>query len=298
MISIIVCSKKRILPASFTQNIADTIGVEFEIILVDNSDNKYTIFSAYNHGTQLSKYPFLCFVHDDVFFHSPNWGKQITDHLLESTTGIIGLAGGNLNTRIPAPWPTQQLAHNIIQSDKTGKKPTEINIFPIDYQGDKISVTVLDGVFMCMRRELMNQIYFDENLSGFHGYDFDISIQSKLKGYRNYVIFDMKLEHFSRGKTNREYYQNLIKVFRKWEQFLPINALETDAESGKINEKKEVKRLIKLIKKMSVTGFKTGEILSESSYFCRQINLKRSGLQLRIQIILYRILHAPKYIFR
>jgi hypothetical protein len=144
----------------------------------------------------------------------------------------------------------------------------------------------------------MNEISFDESLNGFHGYDFDISIQSTLKGFTNYVIFDIKLEHFSRGKTNREYYRNLIKVFRKWENFLPLNALETDANLNKTDSKKEVKRLKKLIKKLSITGCGTEEILKENLYFSQRIDMKYSKMSTLVRIFSHRLFHAPKYIFR
>ena len=46
---------------------------------------------------------------------------------------------------------------------------------------------------MCMRRELMQNIRFDETFNGFHAYDYDISIQSIVAGYTNYTIYDIKI---------------------------------------------------------------------------------------------------------
>jgi hypothetical protein len=46
---------------------------------------------------------------------------------------------------------------------------------------------------MCMRRELMQNIRFDETFNSFHGYDYDISIQSIVAGYTNYTIYDIKI---------------------------------------------------------------------------------------------------------
>jgi len=40
MISIIICSRNAILSESIVKNIAETVGVEYEIISVDNSENK------------------------------------------------------------------------------------------------------------------------------------------------------------------------------------------------------------------------------------------------------------------
>ena len=44
---------------------------------------------------------------------------------------------------------------------------------------------------MCMRRELMQNIRFDETFNDFH--DYDISIQSIVAGYTNYTIYDIKI---------------------------------------------------------------------------------------------------------
>ena len=127
MLSIVICSKNKLLSNEFVDNIRNTVGVEYEIIHIDNSENKFTIFSAYNLGFYKSKYQYLCFVHDDVFFHSQNWGQRVIAHLQDPKTGILGLAGGDLVSRVPASWSGfLSQSKNIIQSDRTGKEPTQI----------------------------------------------------------------------------------------------------------------------------------------------------------------------------
>jgi hypothetical protein len=44
------------LAPDFVKNIADTIGTEYELVHIDNSDTKYSILEAYNEGIRLSKY--------------------------------------------------------------------------------------------------------------------------------------------------------------------------------------------------------------------------------------------------
>jgi Glycosyltransferase like family len=106
MLSIIICSRNRTLSQELINNINDSIGVDYEIISVDNSENKYSIFEAYNLGITKSKYPYLCFIHEDVFFHSNNWGVNVVAHLQDKKTGILGIAGGDLVTKVPASWAT------------------------------------------------------------------------------------------------------------------------------------------------------------------------------------------------
>ncbi len=126
MLSIIVCSRSRTLLPMFTNNISNTVGVEYELIHIDNSENKYSIYSAYNLGISKSKFPYLCLVHEDVLSHTNNWGVNVIAHLQDPTTGILGVAGGDFVTNIPASWATLiSPSLNIIQTDSKGKKPTK-----------------------------------------------------------------------------------------------------------------------------------------------------------------------------
>ena len=298
MLSIIVCSRNKNLPKDFVDNILNTVGVVYEIISIDNSENQYSIFSAYNIGFAKSKYPYICFVHEDVFFHTTNWGEKVIAHLQNLNTGIIGLAGAGIVTRVPASWSSLlSLSENIIQSDRSGKKETEIFRLPLNYTKSIRSVILLDGVFMCMRRELMEKIRFDETLNGFHGYDFDISIQSTVKGYVNNVIYDIVLEHFSRGKTDKLYYKNLITVFKKWESYLPVSLNNSSEKMLSEITKNEDYNLQRLIKKMVRKGFKSCEIIEEVTYFAAITDYRKSVRNLEVRIFLIRLFNCPKYLF-
>lgn len=76
MISIAICSRTPDILAELRQNITETIGCDFEWVVVDNSQNQYNIFQAYNEGVRRAKGDVLCFCHDDVKFLSTEWGKQ------------------------------------------------------------------------------------------------------------------------------------------------------------------------------------------------------------------------------
>jgi len=148
------------------------------------------------------------------FFHSKNWGEKIIKHLQQPNVGICGLAGRDFVPRVPASWKVNLPSVNIIQSDKTGKKHSKTRFKPKGFKLERRPVILLDGVLLCMKRELMDRIKFDEKLNGFHGYDFDICIQSTVQGYENYVMYDIVLEHFSRGNPDASYYRNLINIFK------------------------------------------------------------------------------------
>ena len=143
---------------------------------------------------------------------------------------------------------------------------------------------MLDGVLLCMRRELMESIKFDENLDGFHGYDFDISIQSVLVGKTNYVMYDILLEHFSRGTPDANYYRSLIKVFKKWEKSLPLMDTNLSERLRSRIFKIEKNGISALSNKLVRRGVSTNEILAERIYFSNLIGIKQNQLQGYLQI--------------
>lgn len=277
MLSIIVCSRYKKPQTEFLKNIKETVGIEYEIVSIDNSENKYSIFSAYNEGFIRSKYSYLCFVHEDVFFHTHNWGKIVIDHLHDPKTGILGLAGGDLAARVPSAWWAMNPTEYLIQTDTEGKIPTEHIRIPENFNQAKRSVVLLDGVFLCMRRELLLKIKFDESLSGFHGYDYDIAIQSILAGYYNYVVFDVLVQHYSIGSLNKTYYQNILKIFKKWEKYLPIVEYSiTLKDRERFIPIIEQRSLYKLTKRLARTGFPTNEIVNILTYYTKLVGSQRN----------------------
>jgi len=103
MISIIICSRKK--NNNLLENIKRTIGCEYELVVIDNSANRYSIFEAYNLGIERSKGKYLCFIHDDLFIHTNGWGNVIS-RLFDDYPdyGLIGIAGSKQKSRIPSGW--------------------------------------------------------------------------------------------------------------------------------------------------------------------------------------------------
>ena len=61
MLSIIICSVSPERLEQVTRNIHDTIGVDYEIIAIDNREKQWPIARAYNEGASRAHYPFLFF---------------------------------------------------------------------------------------------------------------------------------------------------------------------------------------------------------------------------------------------
>jgi len=292
MISIIICSRNSKIATALAANIEATIGVEYEIVTVDNSENKHSIFSAYNYGLSQSIYPYLCFVHEDVLFKTNNWGVKLINHLNVEKCGIVGVAGGKIATNVPAQWSNEKRYIHIIQHYKKAKTN---NYLMEPNEGDILaeSVVFVDGVFFSMLRDLFSVIKFDENFEGFHSYDYDISIQSIVAGFNNYVVYDVLLEHFSEGFKDKRYYENLIRVYKKWINQLPL--LTPDIREDKSIEIKniELSRLKKLIRRMTKAGFPTHEIVSTYQFFIE--TLKNKGVFIEIKFVKQKIFFIKLY---
>lgn len=281
MISIIICSRHPDISASLRENMEETIGVEFEIVTIDNSHGKYSISSAYNRGVERSLYPYVCFVHDDVLFRTKNWGTNLISHLADKKVGIIGVAGGKMMTKIPASWAVGGRCIHIIQHQNNKKSaPTAVKD-PLDFTGNRLPVVLLDGVFLSMRKDLFDVVKFDETFAGFHGYDFDISAQAVIAGYNNYVVYDVLLEHFSEGYRDAAYYVNLTNIHKKWENKLPLFSNDEPDEVRSDIDLTEAKILGKFIRRLARTGFTAAEIVSHATYFANLLNTKAATNKLR-----------------
>ena len=93
MISIVICARANDINEALKENIQNTIGVPYELIVIDNGKNEYSIFSAYNKGVTLSNYDIVCFMHDDISFETMGWGNIVTTQLQKFNVGAIGVAG-------------------------------------------------------------------------------------------------------------------------------------------------------------------------------------------------------------
>ncbi len=256
-------------------NIEATIGVEFELIYIDNSDNKFSIYSAYNKGIKKSQFSFLCFVHDDVKFNTSGWGLKLINHLRNENVGLVGLAGGDAMLRIPYDYGALNRSMNIIHVDKTGEKPTEFVRMPTDFVGNLRPVVLLDGVMISGRKELFDIIRFDESIGGFHGYDYDISIQSFLAGFTNFVIYDIEVEHYSKGRMDTVYFRTIRRVYEKWETKLPIfeRHISTE-EQKKLTSELEKIRSKRLLKWLVRSGMPETEIEGYFYNFIHKTEIK------------------------
>ena len=204
------------------QNINQTIGTDYEIILIDNSRNEYSIFSAYNLGIRIAKGDILCFMHEDVLFHTNNWGEIVCSIFEDSSIGMLGVIGSKLLASNVSWWLSGYGVGEYIQGfyNKKGyyfkKEGCEIDEVCED-------VAIVDGFWFCMPRSSFDVIQFDDvSYSGFHCYDLDISMQTHNIGKRVVVTTRILIEHQSMGVLNNTYYSQLELFSQKWCTSLPL----------------------------------------------------------------------------
>lgn len=219
MISIIVCSINPNLRENLKKNIENSIGCDFEFLYHDNRTDGKGICAVYNMLANRAKGDYLCFVHEDVSFDSPEWGPKLTEQACDKSVGVLGFAGVGIMTQFPYWLDRYTNIHHFMQCTNDG---TILNDAALQKkEKDKEKVVVLDGMFLFCRREVWDKHRFDEQLfTGFHLYDMDFSFNVS-QSYQNYVNQTVVMSHYSLGNANQTYYDGMIAFYKKWKSQLP-----------------------------------------------------------------------------
>ncbi|MFC4230777.1 glycosyltransferase [Parasediminibacterium paludis] len=249
MISVIICSVNKQLANQVQQNIADTIGVEWEPIIIDNTINATGITSVYNQGASIANYGMLCFVHEDVLFTTQNWGKVLIDTFKnDSELGLIGLAGSKYKSRLPSGWFSGLDildCCNITHLDK--HEVRQIMHYNPDDNKLLQEVVVLDGVLLVCPKKVWQDIKFDDKLlKGFHLYDIDFSFRVAEK-YKVAVSYAINLIHLTQGGSfGNEWLNDTLLWHQKMSRKLPAITHDCIVSNKKIDKIIVKKWLIRL----------------------------------------------------
>lgn len=231
MISVIICSRKKNLSEELRSNIVDTIGVPHEIICIDNSRNQYSIFQAYNEGVEKSTFPILCFMHEDIVYHTRGWGKLVAGCFESSHVGMIGVSGPRYISKLPGIWwgvgsnpeDLDSICQYAINTDKNNPQNSYYTYYNPISDKNAVEIAAADGLFFCIRKSLFGQIRFDDvYYSGFHFYDMDIAMQVRTAGYKVLCVYDVLIEHISSSKLDMQWIKSARMFSMKWKSQLPV----------------------------------------------------------------------------
>jgi len=282
LISLIICSRTVNIDQRLEANIKSTIGCPFELVVINNSENQYHIFEAYNLGVQKSKGGILCFLHDDILFHTNDWGLKVIEHFADQNIGAIGISGTEYLPKAPGSWWSGGLVNQYISYQER----SSLKISTVYTDGEKTKrkeVIALDGAWLCIKKELFKKIKFDsECFKGFHFYDMDICMQIHVAKYKLMATFNILIEHNSAGNINAEWIQSAKLFNQKWKQQLP-------ASCNKISFGKTCTAELRTIREFS-------KILAGHTHTIKQSYLFAIH-QLSANYKLYFYYRTPKYLF-
>ena len=222
MISLIVCSRHQEIDRNLEKNIQMTIGaVVYELVWIDNSENRYTICQAYNEGVKHAKYPYLCFMHEDIVFYSQDWGTKAIDAMSDKKVGMLGVQGCTYFDESSIYWTMSGFRKaNTILPGQIEKKRED------DYPIPGNDVVIVDGMWMFTRKELFQDIHWDEHTyHGFHMYDMDLCMQIISHGMKIRLANEVWIQHNSYGNWNVDFFQGCLLFHDKWDAFLPISVI-------------------------------------------------------------------------
>lgn len=253
MISIVIASIREDLLSQIIANVDATVGIPYEIIAVNNLNTGKGICEVYNEASKSAKYEYICFVHEDVQFKTHKWGVNVVEHLKDQKTGLIGIAGSVYRSLVPSGWFTPEefgkadWRLNIFQGAKNEIGTHREYLNPLDEHSS--DVICLDGVLLCTKKSVLEKHQFDDQLlKGFHGYDIDFSL-NVLTNYNVKVVYDVLIEHFSKGEFESAWLKEIDKVQRKWKRVLPLRVNKSIQDTDRENERKAAKRFIKSMAK-------------------------------------------------
>ncbi|WP_277110325.1 glycosyltransferase [Chryseobacterium taklimakanense] len=204
MISVVISSYQPKYFTALEKNIAETVGIPYEIIKIDNP-GLMGICEAYNKGAEKAKFENLLFLHEDVSFETLNWGEKLLAIIEKPETGVVGVAGSSYVPNCPyAWWDLPLLDYRHMNQFRGNEKIKEFRL------KEERQVSSLDGVFLSCRKTIWNKNKFNEKIKGFHGYDIDFSVRVA-NNYTNVVCNSLVINHYSTGKTDRAWFAALIR---------------------------------------------------------------------------------------
>ena len=149
----------------------------------------------------------LILLHDDLELTDPQALEKITAALAQPGVGIVGVAGGGAGAGI-GWWGQAPIGHQ------------KTDVMNIDFGIRAGQVDVLEGSLLALNSRAIDNVRFDENYPGFHGYDADICMQA-IDLDLSVQVIDVDTWHHTqmgyKSESSRSDWQRADQYFRdKW----------------------------------------------------------------------------------
>jgi GT2 family glycosyltransferase len=210
MISLIICS---IDDAKFNRAVEcyhRVMGEPFEVIRIKGAAG---MAEGYNQGVARSRGEVLIFSHDDVHLLTPNLAAVLHGHL--QSADVLGIAGARKLQSGQWVFSGPPYVYGQVATPNRADATFEVAIWsaPAPHVG---GMKALDGVFLCTRRHVVEQVPFDaQTFRGFHLYDIDFTFRAYQAGFRLAVCCDVHLVHDSSGEFLDDRFQEQYQLFMR-----------------------------------------------------------------------------------
>lgn len=236
MLSVIICSVNQELLSNIKRNIALTIGLEYELLIWDNRGRNYGLCKVYNLMAAKARYPYVCFLHEDIIFETFDWG-QIVSEILDTnqSIGLLGVAGGKYKGRNLSGWFSgiegMDYFHIVHKNSDNSQSLSNSK----KWKTSEVNVVCIDGVFMCARKVVWEVTKFNEELNkGFHFYDIDFSLQiSRLYEVKVTNRIDI-IHHTQGGDFGDNWVKAAISFHSAFYKALPISCANVDIDASEL----------------------------------------------------------------
>ncbi len=247
MFSIIICSIHPVLLDQVRANIADTISEPYELLVWDNRENRKGLCEVYNLLAEKARYPFLCFMHEDILLPD-DWGTTLLEIFRKDPgLGLIGISGSKYKSITLSGTATGMLEFDRIEIQHKNAKQEIVSLYNNPSHAVIENTVTLDGVFLATLKSVWQEFPFNEEiLYGFHLYDLDFSMRVQQK-FRIAVLFNFRMTHLTEGGSFGDHWvEDTIRWHRGCAKMLPASVNMRRAEFRGLESKIRKKWLYRL----------------------------------------------------